>query len=297
MKYIYPVLICLLFFSCSSRKKIDARWARDRNVATKLMGKTVVYTVFIDSKSTLPWSGFDIKSTKDSLEKVFSWIAHEGKKYNQEFEILPVYAEPKGKKSFKKKLPYSSLSKAFSDGDYTKGSKLEKWASGIVKKLDKGIKLPNNESLPKKPKLDAFHKLVEKVKKNYNADNVVINFMLNNYYIVDVSAVLNNMTDKDCEFAINSGKNVNLLAAQFLSLFGAQNLSSGSYGTYEVKAIGLAKQDFPNDVMVDFDSDIVNLNIGSYTAYLIGWVDNVNSKYENLFMVEPVKKKKNERFK
>lgn len=296
MKYPLIVLVLTVLFCCKSSKEIDARWARDRNVAKTLKGKTVVYTIFIDSKTTKPWSRFDISSTKDSLNKVYSWLKNEGSKYAQDFEIIPVYGALGAKPTIKKKLPYSTISAAFSGSD-NDGGKLQKWASGIVKKLEKGIKLPNSQALPKKPKLDAFHKLVAKLKIKYNADNVVVFFMLNNYYIEDASAVLHYMQDEECEYAINSGKNTNLYAAQLLTLFGAQNLNSKGYSSYQVKEIALAEQDFPTDVMHDFEADLFNLSIGEYTAYLIGWLDNINTKYIDLLKIEPVKKKKNEKYK
>ncbi|MFT6716211.1 MAG: hypothetical protein ACJA0Q_000845 [Saprospiraceae bacterium] len=296
MKFLCYFSILLTAYSCSSSKEIDARWARDKNVAAKLQGKVIVYTIFVDSKKTIPWSGFDIKSTKDSLEKVFSWIRFESKKYDKDILIEPVYATLNSKQTIKKKIPYSSLSTAFSDGDYSKVSKLGKWANGIAKKFEKSIKI-SGDPLPKKPKLDAFQKLVAKIKRNYNADNVVIFFMLNNYYISDVSAVLNNMHSTEVEFAVNSGKNVNLFAAQFLSLFGAQNLNESAYSSHEIEKLSLAKNDFPNDVMLNYKSDLFNVNIGEHTAYLIGWRDKVNPKYADLFKLSPRKKKKSEKFK
>lgn len=286
----------MAFASCKSTKDIDARWARDKNVAGKLQGKVVVYTIFVDSKKTLPWSGFDIKSTKDSLEKVFNWVRFESEKYNQQVRIEPVYATLNKKQTFKKKLPYTSLGAAFSEGEYSKASKLGKWANGIAKKFEKSIKL-KGEKLPKKPKLDAFQKLVTKLKRNHDADHVVIFFMLNNYFISDVSAVMNNMQSTEVEFAVNSGKDTHLFAAQFLSLFGAQNLNEGAYSKHEVKKLAIAKQDFPDDVMVNLESDLNNSKVGEHTAYLIGWRESVNPKYADLFKLAPLKKKKSEKFK
>lgn len=291
--YLYALVLCS-FLACKSSKEIDARWAKDRNVAKTLTGKTVVYTIFVDSKTSLPWSGFDISSTKDSLNKVYKWLEHEGKKYGQEFEILPVYAVQGKNQTFKKKLPYDRMSEA-STANEVKGGKLAKWAESILKKLEKGLKLPNKEELPKKPKLDGFYKVVQKLKRIHNADNVVIFFMLNNYYIYDSSLILNFMQDEECEYAINSGKNTNLFAAQFLSLFGAQNLNPDAYSSYQVKDIDIAKQDFPKDVMMDYESDLFGLNIGEYTAYMIGWLENINTKYIGLLKIEPVKKKKNDK--
>lgn len=296
MKYIIYSTLLFFIFSCKSSKDIDARWARDNNVAAKLEGKIIVYTIFVDSKKTLPWSGFDIKSTKDSLNKVFNWVKHESKKYGKDVDIVPIYGTLNSKQTIKKKLPHGSLSAAFSEGEYSKVSKLGKWANGIAKKYEKSIKI-SGEPLPKKPKLDSFQKLVTKLKQNHKADNVVVFFMLNNYYISDVSATFNNMTDSEVEFAINSGKSSSLFAAQFLSLFGAQNLNKEAYSSHEVEKLALAQEDFPQDIMLNYESDLNNLNIGRHTAYLVGLTEEINSKYADLFKMSPIKKKKSEKFK
>jgi hypothetical protein len=288
--------IIYLGFSCKSSKEIDARWARDRNAAKTLTGKTVVYTIFVDSKKNIPWSGFDIESTKDSLEKVFNWVMTESARQNKSIQIEPIYATLSNKQTIKKKIPNGSIGAAFSDGEYSKASKLGKWANGIVKKFEKTIKLKEGQ-LAKKPKLDSFQKLVTKLKRNHKAENVVIFLMVNNYFINDVSAVFNNMHTTEVEFAINSGKNTNILAAQFLSLFGAQTLHEDSYSSHEVKKMNVAKQDFPNDVMLNYERDLSNLNIGEHTSYLIGWDDKVNPKYADLFKLSPRKKNKSEKYK
>ena len=287
----------ILLFACKSGKEIDTRWARDRNVGTKLLGKTVVYTIFVDTKTTLPFSGFDMASTKDSLNKVFDWVTAEAKKHDQNLEIIPVYFKSATKVTINKNLPYDKLSNAFSDGDYSDESKLGKWANAVVKIAVKDVILPNGQTLPNKPKLKPFESLVAKLKLIHKAENVVVFFMVNNYFIVDISAVLNHMQDKDVEFAINSGKNTNLLAAQLLTLFGAQNLSSGAYSTYTIKKIEVAEKNFPKDVMRDYESDLGQLNIGDFTAYMLGWKQDVSADYADLFKVEPVKKSKDERFK
>lgn len=297
MKNLIFYIPLFFLFSCKSAKEIDTRWARDRNIGSKLIGKTVVYTVFVDTKTSLPFSGFDIASTKDSLNRVYQWVSEEAKKYNQNLEIIPIYFQTTSKFTINKNLPYDRLSQAFEDGEYSNESKLGKWATAIVKLASKEVNLPNGEVLPAKPKLKPFEALVTKLKLIHKAENVVVFFMINNYYIIDISAVINHMQDKEIEFAINSGKNTNLLAAQLLTLFGAQNLASGNNSSYVIKKIEIAEKQFPKDVMRDYESDLGELNIGEFTAYMLGWSQEVKPEYVDLFKVEPLKKKKDERFK
>ncbi len=288
-----------LFFllSCKSSKEIDTRWARDRNIGTKLIGKTVIYTIFVDSKTSYPFSGYDINSTKDSLNRVYNWVTEEAKRYNQNLEIIPQYYQSSTKLSITKNLPSNRLYDSFSDGEYAEESKLGKWANAVIKIADKELKLPVGQTLPSKPKLKAFESLVAKLKLIHKAENVVVFFMINNYYVMDVSVVLNFMQDKEVEFAINSGKNTNMIAIQLLSLFGAQSLNSASYSSHSIKKIEIAQKKFPKDVMLDYQSDLGVLNIGEFTAYMLGWKSDVNPEYADLFKVEPNKKDKDERFK
>jgi len=40
-----------------------------------------------------------------------------------------------------------------------------------------------------------------------------------------------------------------------------------------------AKQIFPNDVMLRVDYDITTLDIGEYTAYRIGWIEELDDRF------------------
>lgn len=171
---------------------------------------------------------------------------------------------------------------------------MDKWALSVIKKAEKSVKIPNGVTLPAKPRLKGFEKLVAKLKKKHNAQNVSIFFMLNNYYLVDLSAVINAMSHEEehTEFAVNSGKNTNVLANQLLSLFGAQGLNPDYNSRYKVKNIELAKTDFPDDIMVNFEKDINNLKVDSFTAYMLGWTETVAAKYRDFHKIKITKREK-----
>jgi hypothetical protein len=107
------ILFCVFLVACNSIKEIDTRWARGINACEKLEGKTVVYTIFVDSKTSLFWTGFDIKSTKDSLQKVFDWTIKQAAENGKTIEIIPEYYSAGSYYSIKKKLPYDKVSDAF----------------------------------------------------------------------------------------------------------------------------------------------------------------------------------------
>lgn len=295
MKFIVSICSCLIVLSCSITREFDTRWAREIGYCGTLEGNTVVYTVFIDSKSTKQWTGFDIQSTKDSLNRVYSWLEKQAQLNGKTLNIIPEYYEAESRVTLKKRLPYHKLSDAFSkDANKNNQGKLEKWGESIVKKTERGIKMPKGKKLPSKPRLKGFEKLVAKLKLKHNAQNVAIFFMVNNFYISDASISITNVTkEESTEFAVNSGKNTNILAMQLLSLFGAQNLCAGKENQYEIKNIKIAQEDFPNDIMVEPNKDISALNINDFTAFMIGWQSTIDTKYNDLFRVKL--KKRNEK--
>lgn len=291
MRKILPYLIVtIIAISCSSSKEIDARWAMNRGAGKTLKGKTVIYNIFVDTKTTHYWTGFDIKSTKDSLNKTIEWLGNQAEVNGQDLDLELMYYGTTAKPTFRKNIPYDHIYKAFSDGEYAKESKLNKWVNGILKKVNKSIILPNGEKLPRKPKITAAEAIVKKIKKLRQAENVTINIMVNNYFVSDVSAIFNAMTDEDTEFIISSGKDPYSLSTLILSAFGAQALSDGAYNKYKIKNIQLAQTNFPNDIMVKYFTNIDNAEINEYTAYLIGWKETINTKYVDLFKIEPKKK-------
>ena len=298
MKNVLPYLsIILIVLSCSSSKEIDARWARNRGAGKMLKGKTVVYNIFVDTKTTHYWTGFDIKTTKDSLSKATEWLESEAKENRQELDIELMYYGTTVKPTFKKNIPYKHVYEAFADGEYSKESKLNKWVNGVLKKVNKTIKLPNGEKLPRKPKISAAEAIVKKIKKLRQAENVTINIMVNNYFVSDVSAIFNAMSDEETEFIITSGKNPYNISTLILSAYGAQSLADGAYNKYKIENIQLAQTDFPNDIMVKYFNNINVAEISDYTAYLIGWKENVDVKYVDLFKIEPKKKLLNDSYK
>lgn len=68
------------------------------------------------------------------------------------------------------------------------------------------------------------------------------------------------------------------IAHEMLHPFGADDLYF-PYDTDTSRA-ELAKEYFPDDIMLRVDPLLSTLTIGAYTAYKIGWTDSLDSKYE-----------------
>ena len=78
MRKFIPILlvsiIVLALSSCFLAKRVDTRWAMNRNECKKLKGEVLVYTIFVDSKTSKPWVGYDIQSAVDSVQYAVDWI-------------------------------------------------------------------------------------------------------------------------------------------------------------------------------------------------------------------------------
>lgn len=144
MRNFLIVFLPLFLFHCKSRKEIDASWGRNRNIAGKLIDKTVVYTFFVDSKNTLPFSGFDVASTKDSLQRVFDWVGNQATIHGQNLEIVPMYYQKGSQNTVKKNFPFKTINDAIGDEkeNVFKLKKLKSWANGIARMAAKDIQLP-----------------------------------------------------------------------------------------------------------------------------------------------------------
>lgn len=73
------------------------------------------------------------------------------------------------------------------------------------------------------------------------------------------------------------------IAHEMLHPFGADDLYF-PYDTDTARA-ELAKEYFPDDIMLRIDPLLSTLTIGAYTAYKIGWTDSLDPKYE-VFLAE-----------
>lgn len=290
-------LIILVFlivnFGCSY-KKIDLRLAKDRNVCATLNGKVLFYVIFVDGKHTKPWTGFDIRSTQDSLKKVTSWIQDQAVKAGAQTTIQLEYFHANGNYAIAKDLPKKTLYETLeSITDQQGWKKIHTWGDNVSKKSL--VAFPETKNYykillggdnPKKaPKPSDTEKLIVALREKYKIDNVAVFMMLNNYYKDDVSVTVNTISAHEPEYAINSNKDPLLIAQQFLSLFGAHGFYTDKKGDDKppVNNEQIAT-DFPDEVMLFHNGkkDLAELNIGPVTQYLLGWTMEHESRYDKV---------------
>jgi hypothetical protein len=284
--------ISFFFFNCSTsnKGKIDTRFAIERNACKKLRDNVLVYAIFIDSKTTKSWTSFDIHTTLDSMKYAISWIDSQAKTngvpVNMKFDYYKA-------KPIVKDLPGKSVYESLNGTAIDAGlSKLNKWADNISKKVAASIKdKPQTGKKEKGPKMSDTEKLVIKLKEQYQVENVILFYMLDNYYIDDLSATLNMYSDRPSEYAISSYKYPSLMALQILTLAGAASFRPDPLKKTE-KNKELAQKEFPNDITVNGTKSLSELEIGEFTQFMIGWRSDIDNKYDKMFFTERIKRKK-----
>ncbi|MEW6467627.1 MAG: hypothetical protein AB1458_01815 [Bacteroidota bacterium] len=291
MRYLSCLLLVLLLTNCSlfRKGKVDVRYGMDNNACKKMQGKALMYLVFVDTKTTKPWSNFDLASALDSARKAAKWLEKQAKDNNHILNISVDYYGSKSKtKTISKELPKASIYESL-DGLTLETSinKLNKYADDLCKKII-STAFPSQS---KGSKISAREKLVNLLRDKYNVEHVALMFMFNNYYMEDFSITTNTMSKEETEYAMTSYKNPSLIASQVLSLFGAAGMGE-YYLKKRNKNAKWAREQFPNDIMINAFRPIEELEIGPYTQYMIGWTDVIEKKYEKLFYIDAEKVKK-----
>lgn len=266
-------------------KKIDSRWGRNRNACKTLTGNTLIYAIFIDAKGPKPWTGFDIRSTMDSLRMAAHWMEAQAKGNNIGLNVqVAAFSSPKAK-TISLELPKKTLYESLDDAKVSGAlKKINRWAANASKKT-----LVHFPSMPNGPK-KTTDRLVEQLRNKYNCENVILLFMLNNYYKDDASCTVNIMTDEDAEYGICSTKNPSLIAHLALNLAGANSLNEEQIRV-RFRYQDFVKKEFPDDVMVSPRKHISQLEIGPFTQYMIGWTDELDPRYEKLLWIDKRGKK------
>ena len=278
-------LACILTVSGSfSLHKIDYRLAMHKNVCKTLRNDVLLYFIFVDNKTTAPWTEFDIKSTIDSVAAARKWLMNQAKKYNIPLNIKTDYYIGKEYSTINKSLPNASVYKSATTPNLKKGLKaLNEWADFIARKTGATFNIVQKDGIPEVKNPRNKERLIAYLRDEYQVESVALLFMVNNYYKSDISLQINTMNTNDVEFAIVSYKYAAEIAHNFLHLYGAADLHKSLYRRNEKKIKKLAEL-LPNEIMQDpYAKNIQDLGISEYTRYLIGWQETIDQKWEEFF--------------
>ncbi len=277
------LLFAFLLFTSFSPRRIDYREGMHMNVCKDLRSNVLVYFVFIDTKTTAPWTEFDIQSTIDSLETAIHWIEEKAHENNIQLNILSDYYFGEEFTTIRRNLPYETVKKSATTPGFKKGQEeLNKWADNIARRIGTEVNIVEKDGIPEIKNPKNKERLVAHLRDEKQVESVALLYMVNNYYRDDISIVINHLDTEEVEFSIVSYKYPAIIAQNILNLFGAADLSKTLYRRND-KKIRFAKEYFPNDIMQDvYAKTVSSLEVGEYTKYLIGWNTKLDSKYHTL---------------
>jgi hypothetical protein len=279
------VIVALAPFLLSSMgiHRIDYRLGMNKNVCKELTNNILAYFIFIDSKTTSPWTEYDIRSTLDSINVAVTWLNQQAVKNNVELKVRANYYVGKPYSTVKRDLPQGSVKNTLTSSGLKRGYKdLNLWADAIAKKVGSTFEIQDKDGIPEIKNPKNKERLIAYLRDVNSLESVALIFMVNNYYRSDISAVINTFKTDDVEFAIVSYKYPSEIAHNILSLYGAAPMFESALRKND-KKIKQLSQEFPNDIMQDpYGKEITSLTIGKYTKYLIGWSKTIDTRYESL---------------
>lgn len=276
--------IFLIGTSFSFFHKIDYRAAMQKNVCKSLKNDILLYFIFIDSKATVPWTEFDIKTTIDSIAIARKWLTEQAAKNNIPLNIKTDYYFGKDFSTVNKSMPNGSVLKTATTPSLKKGLiALNDWADYIARRAGMTFNITQKDGIPEIKNPRNKERLIAYLRDEYKVESVALIYMVNNYFKSDISLQVNTMNTDDVEFAVVSYKYPAEIAHNILHLYGAADLFKTLYRRNESKIKKLSGL-LPDDVMQDtYGKELSGLQISEYTKYLIGWQETIDSKWEPFF--------------
>jgi hypothetical protein len=276
---VFIFLLAAVFLSAIPAKR-DFSAGRNNNVCKYLRDDVLLYFVFIDTRTTFPWTEFDILTTIDSIHVAKRWLENQAKLANVPLNIKTDYYIGNEYATINKNLPRVTVEESATDPKYEKGKiSLSRWADYVAKMVGESLYIKEKDGIPKQKRPATKERLISHLRDEYNVESVALLFFVNNYFRDDISLAINTETTKDVEFAIVSYKYPSEITHSLLQLFGAVDM----YKTYERtngRKIKLAQKYFPDDIMQDpYSKSLSDMNIGPFTKYMIGWSDDLDENY------------------
>ena len=260
-----------------SLQRIDYRIGMYNNVCKDLRHDVLLYFVFIDSKTTSPWTEFDIKSTLDSVAVARKWLLEQAQRNNIPLNIKTDYFIGTDYSTISRNLPHGTIEKTAVTPNLKKGlQSLNEWSDQIARKMGSKFNISQKDGIPEIKSPRNKERFIAYLRDEYHVESVALLFFVNNYFRADISLPMNTLSTDDIEYAIVSYKYPAEIAHNFLHLYGAADLyptllRKNSKRTRELEKI------FPDEIMLDpYAKKINELTISDYTKYLIGWTKTIN---------------------
>ncbi|MCP4312504.1 MAG: hypothetical protein GY790_14665 [Bacteroidetes bacterium] len=281
---IHITLFILLFMGTSaSTPSIDFGAGRHNNVCKALQHDVLLYFVFIDTRSTYPWSEFDILTTIDSIQVAIRWLVKEAEEHNIPLHIKTDFYIGDEFTTIQKNLPRNSVDETIRELKLFDGMKsLSRWGDNISKTIGESLYIKEKDGIPSQKKPGTKERLIAFLRDEYQVESVAMLLMVNNYFKSDISMAVNTLNNDDVEFSVVSYKYPSDIAHSFLHLYGAADLHETHFRR-SGRNLNLAAGAFPDDIMSDvYARPLGELDIGAYTQYMIGWTEELAKEHEPL---------------
>jgi hypothetical protein len=278
------ILFVLLFGGAfASTPSIDFRKGRHNNVCKDLKNDILLYFVFVDTRTTSPWTEFDILTTIDSIQATTRWLENQADKFDIPLRVKSDYYIGDEFTTIQRNLPRKSVNETFEGMNLEDGMRsLSRWGDNISKTIGASLYIKEKDGIPSQKQPANKERLIAFLRDEYQVESVALLMLVNNYFRSDISLAANTMHNEDVEFAVVSYKYPSEIARSILHLYGAADLHKTHFRRSK-RNIKLAEREFPDDLMSDvFARSLNDLEIGEYTSYMIGWSNDLAPQYEAL---------------
>ena len=277
------LLIAFLSVSAGPASRKDFSKARLNNVCKELRDDVLLYFVFIDTRTTYPWTEYDIMSTIDSIHVAKAWLEKQADKNGIPLNIKTDYYIGNEYTTINKNLPKKTVLESIEEPNFEKGiSALNNWGDQVSKIVGESLYIKDKDGIPETSPPRTKERLIAHLRDEYRVESIALMFFVNNYFREDISIAINTMNTDDIEYAIISYKYPAEISHYFIKLFGGVDL----YKSRERKSnrnVKLAHDKFPNDIMQNPDKkNIGDFTFGEFTQYMIGWKPELSPEYKPL---------------
>lgn len=262
---------------------IDFSTGRHNNVCKELKNDVLLYFVFVDTRTTSPWTEFDILTTIDSIQVAARWLEAQASTYDVPLRIKTDYYIGNEFTTVQKNLPRKSIKETVKELKLKEGmNSLNRWGDYISRTIGASLYMKEKDGIPVQKRPGTKERLIAYLRDEYQVESVAMLMLLNNYYRTDISLAVNTLHNDDVEFSVVSYKYPSEIARSFLHLYGAADLHETPFRR-STRNIKLAARAFPDDVMSDvYARALHTIEIGDYTRYMIGWTEELDPEYEPL---------------
>jgi len=256
---------------------------RHNNVCKDLRNDVLLYFVFVDSRSTSPWTEFDILTTIDSIQVTARWLEVQAQKHDIPLRIKTDYYIGDKFTTIRRNLPGKTVKEILEKQNLIKGMQsISRWGDYVSKIIGESLYIKEKDGIPLQKRPSNKERLIAFLRDEYQVESVALLLLVNNYFRSDISLAINTLHNDDVEFSVVSYKYPSEFAHSFLHLYGAADLYASHFRRSQRK-IRLAKEAFPDDVMTDvYARSLEGLELGEFTRYMIGWTDELDEEYEPL---------------